>query len=273
MKRIILIVSALSLSFVLGAQTISWEAVPMDGSRTGTVMPDVGNADVALGVVENGVYTAPNGRQFKGGATAAVAALMLGAQDSVAYMKEVIGYCPREMRKHRPESELSNMIVDCLMAATEKEVGKHVDVGLINMGGIRSSMPEGDVLLADIYSMLPFNNHLCYITLKGSDLKALLTSIAKHVEALGGVKMEIKGGKVQKLLVGGKVIDNDKVYGLATVDFLLDGGDGISAAKNALSLTVTDLFIRDAILPYLRSMLEENRPIEYAMDGRVVFIK
>lgn len=273
MKKNILVILVLALSLPMGAQTIIWEAVPMDGSRTGTILPDADNALEALGTVRNGVYYAPNGKKYRGGATAKVAALMIEAQDSVAYMKEVIGYCPAVMEKARPESGLTNMIVDCMMSATEAAVGKHVDVGLMNLGGIRTAMPEGIVQLADIYAMLPFENYLCYVELKGYDLKALLTGIASHIQSVGGVRMEINGRKLQTLLVGGKAVENDKVYGLATVDFLLTGGDGISAAKNAQSLTVTDVLLRDAVLPYLKSLKAEGRQIEYKLDGRVVFLK
>ena len=35
MKRILIVVAALSLAFGLSAQEYSWKAVPMDGSRVG----------------------------------------------------------------------------------------------------------------------------------------------------------------------------------------------------------------------------------------------
>ena len=270
------ILAALSLAILcsgLYAQTWSWEAVPMDDSRTGISMPNANNVPEAIGTVEGDTYKAPNGRVFNGGAAAAAAKLMLAAQDSVAYLKEVIGYCPDGMRHHRPESELSNMIVDCLAATTEQVTGRHVDVGLMNMGGIRVEMPEGDVLLEDIYAMLPFENYLCYVELKGSDLRALLGKIANHIEALSGVQMEIKGRKMVKVLVGGKPIRDNKVYGLATIDFLLSGGDGVSALKNSISYVQTDVLLRDAVLPYLRGLTSEGKPVAYEMDGRVKFIK
>ena len=214
-----------------------------------------------------------NGAVFKGGATAKAASLILAAQDAVAPLKEVIGYCPKAMRHYRPESELSNMIVDCIKRSTEEVTGRHVDVALANMGGIRQDLPEGDIQVGDIYAMLPFNNYLCYVAVKGADLRKMLSGIAGHVEALSGVEMEIKGHKLTKVLVGGKPIDDEKVYGLATIDFLLAGGDGISVARYAQELIQSEVLVRDAVLPYLRSLTAEGKPVSYAKDGRVKYVK
>ena len=66
-------------------------------------------------------------------------------------------------------------------------------------------------------------------------------------------------------------LDDDKVYGLATISFLLEGGDNLSLAENALSVTVyEDVPIIDAVLEHIKAETEAGRPIEYKTDGRVV---
>lgn len=64
----------------------------MDGHRTGVSIPAADNIAEALGVVSEGVYTAPNGRVFKGGCTPEVAALLIDVQPEMAALKEVVGY-------------------------------------------------------------------------------------------------------------------------------------------------------------------------------------
>ena len=54
-----------------------WEAYNIDGHRTGVTVPTATNAAEAMGVVEDGIYTAPNGKVFEGGSTPEVAALLL----------------------------------------------------------------------------------------------------------------------------------------------------------------------------------------------------
>jgi len=271
-KIIALCIVALSCCSLSNAQELNWTKAKMDGSRTGVVAPNADNVPEAIGVIKGNKYYAPSGRVFKkGSSTYEAAKLVLEAQPAMASVKEVVGYSPKEMVAHRPESELSNLIVDCLIAKTEEVTGKHVDVGFTNFGGIRISMPEGDVLLDDIMSMLPFNNFLCYMEVKGSDLRYLFERFASNrVEAFGGAEMVMGNYKLQSLKVGGKPVDDNKYYGVATIDFLLDGGDGVAIARNARNLVITDVLIRDSLMDYVRKMKAEGKPIEYKTDNRVV---
>lgn len=251
-----------------------WSKTQMWGTRTGVTIPSADNVSEAIGYIKDGVYYSPNGRKFKGGATAAVARLMLDAQPAMAPVKQVIGYAPREMRRHRPECELSDMIVDRLMVKTAEVTGKKVDVGITNFGGIRVDMPQGDVALDDILSMLPFVNYLCYLEVKGKDLRYLFEQMAKtSVQVIGGARIVVRDRKLVSATIGGKPINDNAVYGVATIDFLLDGGDNISVSRNALSLTKTDVLIRDALMDYLLELKEEGKPIEYKTDGRVEVLK
>lgn len=252
------------------AQDFSWEYVPMDGSRVGATIPTTDNIDKAIGTVRGRRFIAPNGKVYRGGSAPAVASLMIDAQASMAEVKEYIGNCPEGMVRRKPESELANMLVDRLMVAVEAETGRKVDVGLLNFGGIRCDMPKGTVIMDDILSMLPFKNYICYVAIKGADLQYLIDHMAaEKMQELGGMEVVVKDHKVTKALVGGKPIEMDRIYGLATIDFLLTGGDNIFAARNAVELVQTEILMRDAILPYLRALAAEGKPIEYHCDGRV----
>ena len=257
----------------LNAQVLEmkWSRTHMDGSRTGVTTPNADNVQQALGVIKDGVYYAPNGKVFKKGATPEVARLLIEAQPMMAEVKEYIGYSPREVdRSVRPQNELSNLIVDRIMAKTQEVTGKKVDVGITNFGGIRVDLPLGDVILDDILSMLPFENYLCYVQLKGSDLRALYKQFAStRMQAVGGVELTVRDNQLVDVKVGGKPLDDNALYGLATIDFLLDGGDDIFCAKNAVELIQTKVLVRDAVLPYMRELGAAGKPIEYHLDNRV----
>ena len=106
-----------------------------------------------------------------------------------------------------------------------------MDVGILNFGGIRTSMPEGDVLLDDFVSMFPFKNYMCSWPSGGS---ACWSSSSPSLPGrVRDRRREVSRHRIDTLLVGGKPIDPKKTYGVATVDFLLDGGDGLSVGKNA----------------------------------------
>ena len=274
MKKIIYAITLLLLSCPVFAQdfNMKWERVHMDGSRTGATAPDADNVRQALGEVRDGVYYAPNGKVFKEGAVVKAAELLIAAQPQMAYVKEVIGYSPREVDSStRPQNEIANLIVDRIMAKTAEITGKKVDAGIANFGGIRVDLPQGNVLLDDILSMLPFENYLSYVQLKGSDLRALYKQFAEgRMQVVGGVELTIKDHQLVDIKVGGEPLDDNKLYGLATIDFLLDGGDDVFCARNAQDLIITKTLVRDAVLPYMRELTAAGKNIEYHLDNRVI---
>ena len=250
----------------------SWEVFRMDGHRTGVTPPYASNVEEALGRVDDGVYTAPNGAVFNGGATAAAAADMISVQPQLAALKEVVAYAPKTLTRNGDETELTNFLVDNLMIEVAKASGKKVDVGIMNFGGVRVDIPQGDVVLEDIVSMLPFKNYPCLVTLKGEDLLTTFEFMASTMpQVLGGVEFEVEENKIKKILIGGEPLDKEKYYGVATIDFLLDGGDGLKLGRNAKDLFIMKEKLSDVMIPCIKKLTEEGKPFEYKTDGRVKF--
>ncbi len=269
----VIALAALVLAASSCGYRFSWQKYRMDAHRTGVTAPDALNVDAALGTLDGALYTAPNGTVYRqGSATYGVASELIAVQPAMKALKEVVGFAPREMVARAPESELSNWWVDCLMDDVAQDAGRKVDVGILNFGGIRTDVPRGNILLDDFVSMFPFKNYLAYVALKGADLQVIFDHIADaHPFVLGGVKLVSDGHRIDTLLVGGRPLDPAKVYGVATVDFLLDGGDGLSVARNALELRMSDQMVIDAVLRHIRSMKAAGQPFEYFTDGRLVY--
>ena len=159
------------------------------------------------------------------------------------------------------------------MRAVEEKSGKKVHFGLTNFGGIRVDMPEGEVLKDDIVSMFHFKNNICYLELKGSDIRFILEQLAASTwQVIGGGKFVVKDGKLESAEIDGAPLDDEMVYGVATISFLLKGGDGISMARNAKHLEIYDEYILDVMLPYVLSLTEQGLPIEYHTDDRITII-
>ena len=164
----IIVAIVLSASFALAQDAadtlvLHWKVEKIDGHRTGVTAPSADNVKTAIGTMEKGVYTSPNGRRFKKGATPAVAQLMLDAQPAMASVKEVIGYSEKEMLRYRPQCELSNWFADFLRRKAAELTERKVDVAIYNFGGIRTDMPQGPITVDDIMSMFPFRNAICSV--------------------------------------------------------------------------------------------------------------
>ena len=260
----------LAASVLLGGcePRMTWEKHVIDGHMTGVTAVTGTDFSPSLGIADT-VYHAPNGRVFDCGSTPVVARLMIDAQPGMAFLKEVLAWSPFEMRKGYPESVLGNWASDALMQGVSTVTGRKVDAGFINLGGIRVDMPKGAVMLDDIVSMFPFRNNMCYIRLKGSDIRYVLDQMCRRaVLAAGGVRFVSRDGKASDITIGGEPFDDDREYGVAAIDFILDGGDGISLARNARELIDTGVRLMDWMVPYVKSLQASGNYVESHLDGR-----
>lgn len=277
MKRALSIISIAAVTCIAAAaQDYKWSAVDVDGSRTGCTAPSKENVAEAIGTFDGKTYIAPNGsRHRKSTATAKTAKAVLEAQPKMARVKDVVAYSTGSWDKGYPESELSNWLIDIMIAKTGEISGRKVHMGVTNFGGIRADMPQGEVILDDLLSMFPFKNYLVYLEHKGSTIRRIIEEMAAgRFQVLGGVRVVAKDGKVQSIEIDGEPLDDDKVYGVTTVSFLLHGGDGLFLADDALSMTeYHDVNVIDAVLEYVYAETAAGRPLEYKTDGRVTIIK
>lgn len=262
MKRAVILMLLLLASSFLYAQEYSWKSVRMDGSRTGT----------ALGTMTGGRYVTTDGKVFpKNSCVSSVARIVMDAQPEMARVKEVIAYSPEAMEIVYPEGPLSNWFIGILMQKVSELSGRHVDIGISNFGGIRVDMPKGDVILDDMLSMFPFKNQLVYVELKGSVVRSILDAMAAdRFQVLGGVRVVAEDGKIVSATIGDEPLDDDKVYGVATISFLLHGGDNLSLAEGADTVVKYDVDIIDAVLEHVRAETASGRQIVSKADGRVV---
>ncbi len=265
---------SICVSLGAGAQTYVWKASDMDGSRTGCKAATADNIEQALGHFQDDVYIAPNGKAFPGNtATAAVARIVLDAQPKLAGVKKVIAHSSCEMPNAKYETMLSRWFVDIVMDKVAQMSGKTVDVGICNFGGIRIGMPQGDVMLDDILSMFPFRNNLVYVELEGWRLRKIFENMAAGMfQAVGGVKITVENKKLTSVYVGGEPLDDARVYGVATISFLLHGGDGLNLSDGASGINVFDIYVADAVLEHLESLSAHGESIK-GNNERCVTIK
>ena len=194
-------------------------------------------------------------------------------------MSEVIGEALVDLDQSKirlEETNLGDFIADWM-----RETAK-ADITITNGGGIRASIPKGPITVGTIYTVLPFNNLLLLLELKGSDILAALENGFSQYEAKAGrfpqisgirVKVNLKNppGKrvVEVTLTDGTPLDPNKVYKVATNDFMAAGGDGYTVFKNALSVKiVTGNYMRDDLVSYIKA----NPKVEKVVDGRITFV-
>ena len=189
-----------------------------------------------------------------------------------AMMYEVIGTSEMKMDKGTPESLLSNLVASVLQEAAAQVLGKPADMGLVNMGGLRNILPKGDITVGAVFEILPFENSLCVLTMKGTDMKRLFKAIASlHGEGVSGIRLEInKKGELLNATIGGKPVVDDQLYTVATIDYLADGNGRMDAFLQAEKRECPeDATLRGLFLDYVRKQTAEGKIITSKLDGRI----
>lgn len=189
-------------------------------------------------------------------------------------MSPVIGRSARFMDRFRPESELSNLVADILRSSASGYIGRDADVGVTNMGGLRTALPEGEITYGRIYEITPFENTLCIVTMDGVLLRELFENIAAvHGEGLSGACLEIsKDGKLLRALVGGKEIEDTRKYKVATLDYLAEGNDHMDAfakVADADKLVPEKATVRQLFLNYVNEQTKAGKKIDSKIEGRI----
>lgn len=165
----------------------------------------------------------------------------------------VVGNSPFEFDRKSPE--MLNLLSDFVMEAGSEILGKPVDLSIMNKGGIRNSLAEGPVTKGEIIDIAPFDNSIVILDIKGSDLLENLGVMAAQEGngVSGNVKVlyDPSTHKVNSATIGGKPIDPERHYRLATIDYLAAGNDYMepmkratlmSKSKNVLYLELIDRF-------------------------------
>ncbi len=164
------------------------------------------------------------------------------------------------------ETNLGNLITDAMRALSGAEIA------FCNGGGIRASIDEGPITMGEVLQVLPFGNELCTVKLTGEQVKGVLAESASREPGDGGfmqisgLKVVIKDGQVEEVTVNGEPLAADKVYLVATNNFLLQGGDGYDIFKAGQEPYEVGTRLAAAVEQYLTDIGEVAPEVE----GRIV---
>lgn len=181
----------------------------------------------------------------------------------------VLIYSDEAMAKAQPESALGNMLADIMLMEVSRKY-EAVDVALLNYGGIRASLPKGEVTMGAVMEIMPFMNYVVILEMDGRLMQQLLDHwAAKGGTPISGARFAREDKKAVDVTIGGKPIQPDQRYKLATIDYLADGGDGCDFLKNAEVRMRTPELVRDLYVTVFKQMHEQGLRLKPHVDGRI----
>lgn len=193
------------------------------------------------------------------------------------------------------EVPLGDLVADAMRMRYETQIG------YTNGGGLRSALPSSyapqnttlrrpaagyqagppyDVVVGDVYSVLPFGNIVATRTITGQQLWAMMEHAVEALPTANGWFGQISGFKVtfdSSHPIGSRVVsitlddgtavanDTSTTYTMATSDFIDAGGDGYAMLAGSTSSVSRDK-MADVLLDHIRAL----GTLSPATQGRLV---
>lgn len=176
------------------------------------------------------------------------------------------------------ENIFGNYIADSIKEFSD------ADLALINSGLIRgdSTYSKGQILTrGTITSELPYRNYVVLIDLTGQQLLDSLENSLSLLETnngrfpqVSGFKMtynrlSLPGQRVKSVTINDNEINLDKIYRIATTDYLAHGGDGFEAFKSASIISDKTLATR-LISNIVTDKIIKDKIVNGALEGRII---
>ena len=165
----------------------------------------------------------------------------------------------------RQETALGDLVADSMMWVAAKQ---HVDFALQNSGGIRAAMQHGPLTVGAVNDVLPFDNTVVVLTLRGSDVEDLFAYCATmwntggFLQVSSGVALTLNRDTCvcEDVRIQGRPIDPLRTYTIAVNSYLAEGGDGYAMFLRALDKYDLALMQRDAFINYIEALGGQIRP-------------
>ncbi|KAH7069818.1 Metallo-dependent phosphatase-like protein [Paraphoma chrysanthemicola] len=165
------------------------------------------------------------------------------------------------------------------MLAYRKNNSADVDFALINAGGVRATIDEGDITRGEVLTSFPFGNAIVQIGLTGKQIWEVLEGIVSGVNVANnkpvtsffqvsqGIKVDYNpkaanGSRLVEVKIGGEPLQNSTTYQIVTLDFLAGGGD------NFFNKT-TDFITLDTQDEVLTQYIQAQSPVNIKLDKRI----
>jgi 5'-nucleotidase len=181
------------------------------------------------------------------------------------------------------ETNLGNLIADAMLNQLNSD---GAEVAIVNAGGIRASIPPGNITLGQVLEVLPFNNTITRLDLTGEQLQQALEHGVSRVEEedgcfshVAGVRFswnpqKAVGDRINSIKIMGqngtdKPLDLTATYRVVTNNFMMKGGDGYQVLTQGENQVDTGFLIADIVTEYIKN----QSPITLKADNRINLVQ
>lgn len=164
-------------------------------------------------------------------------------------LAEVIGYVDQPIHMRSPA--MYNMVTDSWLFTYPS-----ADISLTNTGGIRQSIPAGDITFGTIVGVLPFENDIIEVQLTGTQLIECIDDlVVGGMTTIGGYQLS-----------DGTPIDPDTTYRVLTIDYLYSRSDYCFQYDDLYPYN-TSIHYRQPVIDWIKSLeTSTGNPLDNYLD-------
>ncbi len=160
------------------------------------------------------------------------------------------------------------------LIATAHMTRAKADFGVMNSGGVRDSIAQGNITYKDVLTVQPFGNIVTYVDMTGVEVLDYLNVVALKPTDSGayaqfaGISMTVTSKGVTDVIVDGKAIDPNEMYRFSIPSFNAAGGDGYPVITGHSGYVDTGFVDAEVLKEYL----ESHSPLDvtlYEPNGEV----
>lgn len=145
-----------------------------------------------------------------------------------------IAEAPYPLEKNKQCNNLAQLVFESMKWYADSVLKNSAYYVLINYGGLRANLPQGEILKRNIFELMPFDNAIIILELNDEQFQTLLSKAQEN----------------SKLLLKSTSSSSTKI--LVTSDYLYQGGDDCTFLKNAHKIHYSNFLIRYAIIRYCK---------------------
>ena len=197
-------------------------------------------------------------------------------RDSVeSVMNEVIGKNEQTLHPKKPGTPLSNFVADLIRNAAKKEIDRNNKASLpliavINIRGLRAPLPEGEIEVEDIFSLMPFENKMVILTHSGKEIRELFKHMGEsNGDGIAGASFTYDGEEVRNARINGAPLQKNARYYVATSDYLAEGGDHYNIFAEAEEKYTSPRKIRGLIIDHIRELTKDGQTVDPSKEQRI----
>lgn len=197
-------------------------------------------------------------------------------RDSIANdMSKLIAVSGSALIKGKPESKLTNFTADVILESGINYCSKmnfkiKPDASYVNYGGLRASLPQGNITVGHVFELMPFENEIVLVKISGESIIKMAERIAtRGGEGVSGLTIGIKNEKPVVIKINGKSVDPAASYWIVTNDYIANGGDQMSMFLSPIERIDSKLKLRDIIIQALSDRYKRDGVIDVKLDGRI----